>query len=194
MERCNSSGIVLRQLETPHKVALIDHIAGRIDGILISPVCLGAMLCYRIDKKQGTLHYLQDISVVAVPFAIARSDIMFWHHILELCYFFTPLGSMTNQLFELVKFLYTIDTSMSWCEQSKKIYLFKLIALVGLYSKFPALSAVKLAHLHALPLDMIRNEWVDEQDEKILDEWLYRCMYEHPAIRKFKTVRFLLSG
>src|SRR3990167_5743477 len=100
----------MRQLATPHKIALLDHSAGRVDGIIASPlVRVGSMIEYRVDKHKGTLRYIKYHTIVGVPLSIARVDILFWHHVLELCYYFVPLGSFTQQLFELLEFLYTVD-------------------------------------------------------------------------------------
>ncbi len=186
-------GIVLCQLGSPHKIALLDQMAGRVDGMLVSSVCVGALVSYTIDKERGTFYYLTHLDIVSIPFAIARSDILFWHHVLELCYYFVPQGSFTHQLFELLEFLYTVDIGVCWCMRSKKIYLFKLLILIGVYTKLPKLSLGQIQHLQALPLDMIADEVIDEQTEKMLDEWLRACVYEHPAIEKFNTVYFLLS-
>lgn len=184
---------MVRQLETPHKIALLDQSAGRVDGIITSPlVCVGSMIEYRVDKHKGTLLYIKQHSIVGVPLSIARLDILFWHHVLELCYYFVPLGSFTQQLFELLEFLYTVDIGVCWCRRAKKVYLFKLLALIGVYTRLPRLPEKQIEHLQALPLYLLANEVIDDQSEKMLDEWLRSCVYEHPAIRKFNTTHFLV--
>ena len=185
-------GIILRHLKSKHTVALLDQHVGRIDAIVGCPIPVGALVQYTVEKTRGTLCYIGGVNILAVPLSIARSDILFWHHILELCYYFVPQGSFTQQLFELLEFLYTIEKGVCWCMQSKKIYTFKLLLLIGLYRKLPELPSRQIQHLQALPLTMIANEVIDEQTEKRLDEWLRVCVYEHPAIKKFNTVRFLL--
>lgn len=188
------TAIVVRQLETPHKIALLDRVAGRVDGIIASPLLrVGSLIEYVVDRNRGTLRYIQHYMVVGVPFSIAKSDILFWHHVLELCYYFVPPGSFTHQLFELLEFLYTVDIGLCWRMRSKKLYLFKLLVLIGVYTRLPRLPVEQIQHLQALPLDMIVDEVLDDQSEKMLDEWLRLCVYEHPAIRKFNTIHFLLS-
>ncbi len=188
------TAIVVRQLGTPHKIALLDHAAGRVDGIVSSPlVRVGSMIEYVVDRNRGALCYIKWFSVVGMPLSIAKLDILFWHHVLEICYYFVPVGSFTYQLFELLEFLYTVDVGMCWCMRSKKLYLFKLLVLIGVYTRLPRLPVEQIQHLQALPLHMIANEVIDDQSEKMLDEWLRLCVYEHPAIRKFTTTHFLLS-
>ncbi len=188
------TAIVVRQLETPHKIALLDRVAGRVDGIVSSPlVRVGSLIEYSVERNRGTLRYIKQYSVIDVPLSIARADILFWHHVLELCYYFVPPGSFTHQLFELLEFLYTVDIGIYWSVRAKKLYLFKLLVRIGVYARLPRLPIEQIQHLQAIPLNLIADEVIDEQCEKMLDEWLRLCVYEHPAIRKFRTVHFLLS-
>ena len=72
----------MRQLGTPHKIALLDRAAGRVDGIVSSPlVRVGVMIEYEVDRNRGTLRYIKHYTVVGLPLSIARSDILFWHHV-----------------------------------------------------------------------------------------------------------------
>lgn len=187
------TGIILRQLDSPYKIAVLDQLVGRFDGIVTCSIPIGALCGYTVEKKHGTLFYITHVNIQAVPLDVAREDILFWHHILELCYYFVPQGCFTYQLFELLQFLYTIENGMCWCMRSKKIYMFKLFFLIGLYKKLPELPILQIQHLQALPLNMIASEVIDGRTEKILDQWLRVCVYEHPAIKKFNTVQFLLS-
>jgi hypothetical protein len=154
---------------------------------------VGSLIEYSVERNRGTLRYIKQHSVVGVPFSIAKSDILFWHHVLELCYYFVPLGSFTQQLFELLEFLYTVDVGKCWRMRAKKLYLFKLLVLIGVYTRLPRLPLEQVQYLQALPVHRIVDEAVDDQCENMLDEWLRLCVYEHPAIRKFHTVHFLLS-
>lgn len=188
------SAIVIRQLETPYKIALLDRVAGRVDGIVSSPlVRVGSLIEYTLEKNMGTMRYIRHYSVVDMPFSLARADILFWHHVLELCYYFVPLGSFTQQLFELLEFLYTVDVGIYWRMRAKKLYLFKLLTSIGVYTRLPRFPIKQLQNLQSMPLAMITDEVINAQGEKSLDEWLRLCVYEHPAIRKFQTVHFLLS-
>jgi hypothetical protein len=138
--------------------------------------------------------YVADTYMVDLPFAIARNDILFWHHILELCFYFVPLGSYTPQLFELCTFLYTVDTDVCWPKQSKKLYLFKLLTTIGVYPRLPQLSREKLHYFMAVPLEKMACEQIDADHEKKLDEWLRVCVSDHPAIAYFKTIHYLLAA
>lgn len=186
------AGIILKNI-TSHKIALLDKERGRLDAIVIKPLCVGSLLHYRIEKERGTLVYLVDTSLTDLPFALAREDLLFWHHVLELCFYFVPLGSYTSELFELCTFLYTVDMNEYWSMQAKKLYLFKLLNVIGVYPQLPHISPEKLHHFMALPLSKIMDEVLDGYHEKKLDEWLRVCVSDHPAITKFNTIHYLLA-
>ena len=185
--------IILKQL-SPHKIALLDKRRGRLDGITLKPLCLGSLIHYAIEKERSTMVYLRDTQLIDLPFTIGRDDILFWHHVLELCFYFVPPGSHIPELFELCTFLYTVDTNACWPKQSKKLYLFKLLTIIGVYPRLPQLSPEKLHYLISLPLAVIAQEILDTQHEKRLDEWLRVCVSDHPAIAKFKTIHYLLAA
>ncbi len=171
---------------------MLDEHFGRVDGIVFKPVCLGSLLHFTLEKERGTLWYLSHLSIINLPFALARLDILFWHHVLELCYYFVPLGSNTNQLFELLQFLYTVDNEQQWCAQSKKLYLFKLLAAIGLYDDLPSLVPEgRMMQLLKMPLPAMVQEMLDKKSENVVNEWLRTCIAQHPAIERFNTVHFL---
>ena len=188
-------GIVLKELNSPHKIALLDEQHGRIDAIIKKPTCVGALLHYTIEQERGNFWYLSQLSISHLPFQLARDDILFWHHVLEISYFFVPIGSSTYSLFKLLQFLYTVDNNVRWCTQSKKLYLFKLLAAIGLYDRLPSLVPIgRVEYLLGMPVDEIVQEKLDEKNEQIVDEWLRTCIAEHPAIEQFNTVHFLINN
>jgi hypothetical protein len=167
------AGIVLKRLNSPYKIALLDQERGRVDAIVTKAApCVGSLLHYSIERE--------------------RHDILFWHHVLELCFYFIPLGYRIDTLFALLEFLYSADGTTLWNIQSKKLYLFKLLAAIGLYDVLPQLvPESRVNQLLLLPLSHIMNEQLDEKSEKVMNEWLRTCIAEHPAMVKFNTVHFL---
>lgn len=186
------TGIVLKKISS-YKVALLDKKRGRIDAIIVSPICIGAWVHYTIKKEQFASFYLADLKIYDLPLAVARDDILFWHHVLELCFYFVPPGNYMPELFELCTFLYTVDTTTGWSAQSKKLYLFKLLQTIGVYPQLPQFSVEKLNYFNRMPLAAIGKVVIDEQHEKKLNEWLRICVADHPAIARFKTIHYLLA-
>ncbi|EKD48630.1 MAG: hypothetical protein ACD_64C00215G0004 [uncultured bacterium] len=186
------SGIVLKKLSA-HKVAILNDRVGRIDAISIKAPHVGSLIRYRVQRERGTLHFLEYYSIIDLPFFLGRSDILFWHHVLELCYHFMPVGSYASELFELLSFLYTVEKENSWGMHAKKMYLFKLLSTIGIQTEIPQLPAVKLQQFMAMSASQMKHVVLDEQSEKILDKWIRVCVSEHPAIEQFKTMHFLVG-
>jgi hypothetical protein len=186
------TAIILKHI-SPHKIAMLDRERGRLDGIVLKPVPLGALLRYSIQKERESTLYLADWTITDLPFALARENIFFWHHVLELCFYFVPIASVTPQLFELCTFLYTVDYDTCWSTQSKKIYLFKLLTTIGMYPRLPHIAGEQLRYFLQLPLAAIGQAQMEEQHERKLDEWLRVCVSDHPAVTKFKTIHYLLT-
>ncbi len=187
------TGIILKLLKGNHKVALLDYGLGRIDAIVRVPVCVGSLLEYTVEREQGNFVYLSDLSIIGLPFLLGRADIHFWHHVLELCYFFVPVGTQANELFTFLHCLYAVENAPNWSIQSKKIYLFKLLTAIGLYTELPLLPRGNLYHLIDIPTAEIMHLELDDASERILDTWLQACVAQHPAIKQFNTVYFLLN-
>jgi hypothetical protein len=186
--------IVLKRLSSAYKVALLDQEKGRVDGIVSKAPCVGALLEYRIEKERNSSLFINYYSIIDLPFAVAREDILFWHHILELCFYFVPPGYYVSSLFELLQFLYTVDSSRPWNVQSKKLYLFKLLAAIGLYDELPQLvPASRVDKLLALAPHQITQVILDEKSEQVVNKWLRTCVVEHPKIQEFHTVHFLVN-
>lgn len=186
-------GIVLKQLNSPHKIALLDRDRGRLDGIVTHAPCVGSLLHYEIQRERGSYVFLANYSITDLPFVLARHDLFFWHHVLELCFYFLPVGYQIQPLFELLQFLYTVDSDKPWGKQIKKLYLFKLLAAIGLYDALPQLvPAERVERLLALPIEHIIYEQLDKKSERVVDEWLRTCVAEHPQMDQFNTVHFLV--
>lgn len=185
-------GIVLKNLSA-HKVAILNDIVGRIDAVVIKPPHLGSVIIYTVQRTRGTLQFLDHYSIIDMPFFWGRNDILFWHHVLELCYYFMPVGSYAAELFELLSFLYTVEKGSLWGVHAKKIYLFKLLSMIGIQPEVPRISASKVHQLIASSAKEIATIELDEESEKIMDEWIRVCVSQHPAIEQFNTIHFLVG-
>lgn len=185
--------IVLRH-SSAYKVALLDSKVGRVDGIVAKQPCVGALLEYIVDREHNSSVFIARYSIIDLPFALGRDDILFWHHVLELCFYFVPVGYQVESLFELLQFLYTVDSSRPWNVQSKKLYLFKLLAAIGLYDALPQLVPVERVYqLLALTPDQIIQVTLDEKSKRVVNRWLRTCIVEHPKIQDFHTVHYLVN-
>lgn len=174
-------------------LSLFDRDAGRIDGInyAVSTIPLGALIEYvPHEHQQGVQKKITDIQLYDLPLALAAQDIIFLHQVLELCHGLIPLGSHDQDVFNLLQILYTPG---SWIAESiyKKIFLSKLLVMLGLYPENVILNHAWFLQMVQTPFDEIVNRDVSRENEEKLDQWLQTCIASYPEASAFKTIHFL---
>ena len=129
-------GIVLRS-PTIHKstLTLFDKSVGKIEA-LNSPgevLSSGSLVSYGL-KKGRVRYFLQDVALLDMPFGLARVNVMFLHHILELCDYFVPWEGKNEELFTLMEVIYK-NHEMIATPQGQKLFLNSFFKYVGEYSE-----------------------------------------------------------
>jgi len=189
------TGIVIHTfLPKKYKVAIIDNKVGRIDGFISSMVHgqPGSLFTYSIECK-GSLYKIKDMCTDDMPLVLARNDILFLHHVFEICYRFIPVGSCVQGIFDLLCVLY--DKKMSiMSRQCKKIFLFRLLMLLGMYTTQIKTSVQWMRYVHEIPVDTKVSTLLNLEDEKQLDMWLYYSILEQSEGQMLKTVHFLTEN
>lgn len=187
----NSVGIILRNVgNSRYKIALLDKQYGRIESIVSTcTLSVGSLIEYVVRQERG-IFFLTDIKPLYVPLSLARSDLLFLHHVLELVYYFAPVYSCVVGLFDLIAFLY-ISEHMLVSMRFKKFFLLKLLILVGSAPDVETISLVCVDELSEVGVDQFSDALLDAEKEKKLDRWLWYCIWQHPYVNEFKTVNFL---
>jgi hypothetical protein len=187
----NSVGIVLRKAAgSRYKISLLDKNHGRMECVVdSSALCLGSLVSYTFYEQRGGV-FLRDVHVIYTPLSLGSSDLLFLHHILELLYYFAPVGSCVNGIFDLLAFLYTIE-HMLISKIFKKFFLLKLLTFLGVSPELDSMRFSAIGMLSRLPIDQFSDDLVGCDDEKKLDKWLWHCIWQHPYVSEFKTVHFL---
>ncbi len=185
------TGIVLKRLKTSnHRIALIDKKLGRIEGVILhQDLCAGMLMHYHLQSRTHC-YFINHVQLLHLPLSLAQVDLLFLHHVLELCYYFAPVGSCVAGVFDLLAFLYTVNYLWSYT-LFKKVFLFKLLTTIGVWPDYYVKHTRRIQQLHILPIDRINTEDIDLACEKELDQWLWCCVAQHPYIDEFKTVHFL---
>ncbi len=186
-----NTGIVLkRPLSQKNTIALLDKKLGRIEGIFMSSnVCAGSLIQYDAQLRNNRC-FINDLQLIYVPLSLAQVDLLFLHHVLEICYYFIPIGSGAAGVFDLLLFLYTVDHM--WENKTlKKLFVFKLLTTLGVWPDYHKAHTSRFDRLSTLPIDRINSKAIDLAYEQELDNWLRCCMAQHPYIDEFKTVHFL---
>lgn len=187
----DSVGIILRKNDLlPHKIVLLDKIQGKMECInKNAPLPVGALITYNI-KKQGSTYFISDSRLVYVPLMLASNDLLFFHHVLELIYYFTAIGNCSSQLFDLFAFLYSREHT-PFTPQGKKFFLFKMLNSIGNIPEINTHTTKMVSRLNTITIEQLDTVILSILDEKALDRWLWCCIWQHPYVNEFKTIHFL---
>lgn len=188
-------GIVLKKY-FPQKVKLsvLDSKLGKIACVPNRvDICVGAFIDYHINCYRG-FYFVNTVNILKIPSLFCKMpDLIFFHHVLEICYFFIFEGSPVSEIFELLSFLYfSADTIYNRC--SKKIFLCKLFFLLGIYPEDKHFQLLFFNRVASESIDILINETIDLRIERRLDAWLSACLAMHPYVNSFKTIRFLCEN
>jgi hypothetical protein len=190
----DSVGIILKRNDvSPYKLIILDKLQGKIECIAAhNNLSAGALITYNIQHKGHTI-FISDSTLIYVPLSLARTDMLFFHHVIELIYYFTPVGSCSKEVFDLLAFLYSTEQRII-TQQYKKFFLLKLLSRLG---SFPEISEIRtsfVTKLNSVSIQQLSTTTITASEEKELDRWLWCCVWQHPYVNEFKTVHFLAEN
>lgn len=162
-------GIVIRNNVLQKKVWLLDSFSGTVPIFFKKNVCLGGLLTYHLEHNNNR-YVMHKPELIALPNIEDENFLLFFHHVLELCFHFVPTGSCAPEIFNLVKLLYSCDSNFT-TRYAQHIFLCKLFTLLGL-----------------IPEQLFVQKKYNEQQ---VTTWLKRCIAQHPLVHEFKTTHFL---
>ncbi len=186
-------GIVLRK--SGHVLALITKERGRIDGLFFPKrqqgMSLGTIVSYYEKNSKNNL-ILEETTIEHVPLEWARNDIHLLHYVLEICYFFMPVGSGGRRMFLLLKEIYR-NFNLFHTVEHQKIIVCKLLAHLGIIPDNDSIheSASLLLETPIDKLDMLINGAVVISD---LEEWISWALITHKEGEWFRAVPLLLKS
>lgn len=190
MHKKHTGIVVKRYFPLKQKIVLLDDTLGKIT--CVPPhdrISLGTLLSYELQER-SPMSFIYDVELIAMPLDGLDLDILFVHHVLEVCYYFIPDQSPASEIFEIMMLLFTKQPCIRH-PLFKKIFLFKLFALLGIYPDNTVRVDALVHRLLAEPLEMLMRSDVTYELEQRLTKWLRDCMIMHPCIEYFKTVHFL---
>lgn len=190
----DSVGIILKKNErSPNKVIILDKLHGKIECVTQdSSFSAGSLITYNVRQK-GRIHFISDSTLVYIPLSLASTDMLFFHHILELIYYFTHVGNCAEEVFDLLAFLYSYENS-TITRQYKKLFLLKLLTSMGSVPELVEIRTDFITHLNSLAVKQLTQRIISLSDEQELDRWLWYCVWQHPYVNEFKTVHFLAEN
>jgi hypothetical protein len=184
-------GIVLRSyIPKQYKLIILDNIFGKIVctyqarsfsyGIMIEYIPLTLHRVYKINTAQ----------IIHAPCNLAKDNLEFFHHILELSYYFIPLDNPVPEIFDLLSILYRID--YKFCSLLfQSAFIGKFFVLLGITPQENADDAFIINTLRYRSLEELVAQLSCTQMSSILKNWIYRCIAEHPRMHYFKTLAWL---
>ena len=185
----DSVGIIIRKNSlSPHKIVILDKIQGKIECVASTPsLSTGALITYTLKQQQST-HFVSDSTLLYIPLSLAQTDMLFFHHVLELIYYFTQVGNCAKDTFNLLAFLYTTDHS-AMNITFKKLFLLQLLMSMGTIPELAEMHTDSIIYMSTI--DIKKINCITTAHEKELDRWLWCCIWQHPYVNEFKTVHFL---
>lgn len=163
----------------------ISAASGRFD------ISRGSLMAYSLEHRR-TKTYVHGIDLLDLPNINSVDELIFFHQVLELSYYFLPLGKAVPDIFYLLLFLY-VSLERLHTNGLKKLFLFKLFAHLGFYpddqtAYFPLFHTVRTQSI-----DTIIHGPVDLSLERKLDRWLDYCISLHPCTDYFKVISLFMS-
>lgn len=171
-------------------MVVLDHDLGKIEAVPPGDrYTAGAVISYHAHMR-GQIYFLYDIELIDMPLALAKEDILFLHHVIELIYFCAPFSQSMPEIYAILYQLYCpAETLLS--NDFKIVYLFKLLVTLGMHPEKPEFQDAKYYILARESIDTILNKSIHLEIKQALHEWVRACVLVHPLIHVFKTVHFL---
>lgn len=186
-----STGIVLKK-HFPRKqtITVLDKVWGKRIGVPpTQDICLGSLISYTTNQSTNVV-FMHSLERHAVPLSLARNDLLFFHQVLELCYYFIPLQSPAPDVFHLVSLL-CYDRAVTLKPLQKKVFLAKLFALLGVHPDEQKFQHDYFHYLRHGSIDTLTDQVLHLGIENTLDSWLRACISLHPYRNSFNTYHFL---
>jgi len=156
---------------------IVTHIRGSIPRI-------GSLISYNAHKTHSWWN-IDSVELLEMPCALAKYDILFLHHLLELCYYCLPIESCARDLVLFFCALYQRDPYYSRVMQ--KGIIFKLLIMLGVYPEEMVLHVKRFHAIAREAIDTVNQAVLNLESEQELDQWLKFCIMNHSHIRYFKT-------
>ncbi len=190
-------GIILRSyLPKKQKLTVLDSKLGKIECIpnnckSLYSLSNGSLISYFPKIWKENYYNIIDIEVLQMPFYWGQSNLLFFHHVLELCDYFLPFEDKTsNDIFDLIILLYASPEKVK-SVLSKKLFLCAFFKKLEIYpDDVDSYDSVILN----LISDFLHSSLSDKYEMSVntdLRRWLFGCVNAHPKAHRLRTIEFL---
>jgi hypothetical protein len=185
------NGIILKTLFSKKmKMIVLDDHLGKIEAVPPSDKYITGSLISYYAQMRGQIYFLHTIELLDMPLALAKDDILFFHHVLEIVYFSTPFSSSVPEIYGLVQQLYGPYYGPH-TNEFKIVFLFKLLVALGMHPEETRFHDPNYYLLARESIDTIINKSIHLDIKRALHEWVRACVLVHPLVHVFKTMHFL---
>ena len=170
---------------------------------------IGSRIQFVVSDQQYNVHIVNNIQLVDSLHSPMLADLVWMHHLLELCYYFVPLHQLSHDCFEFLvqcNILLALQAHFQdmW-ESIKRICIGILLCIVGFYPSDELLSpilALKGALLRFIDFEDMQNiELITETVQKVcieqqkkFEQWMLEYIETHPRREAFKTLNFMYNS
>ncbi|MGA9530959.1 MAG: hypothetical protein WBQ73_03675 [Candidatus Babeliales bacterium] len=183
-------GIILRKRDEGRLTILDEQLGKIVCSIKRDDVCIGAYVHY-VSEKRHITSFVRTLEQLEAPFALAREDIVFVHHLLEICDTSLLSGMVLPSLIPFFLYVYELGKACVFTSTMKKIIALKLLVYLGLYPDDMELSCDMIHYYMNTPIDTLLQENIKLHNSYDLNYWLYECIKSNLDSNCFKTIHFL---
>lgn len=202
--------IIKRFIPRKQKISILANSLGKIE-VIPSPLSLndrlypGMLISTTLHPSTTRIYIAHNIEILTTPLNFTNNSNIYWiHSILELCYYFIPLEKPCPEIFNLVYVaLFLLDNQKfnSYLNVSRKLFIIKLLVLLGFYPKKPFLQYLNLfedlvSTFVDFPIKRIIKslEIIGKKEIYLINLWIMQCLREHPNFSSFKLSNFLTQN
>ena len=207
-------GIVLKRfIPSNHKYSILSKSRGKIVLVVlkrnfIKTISSGMQLSFIVDDQNSNLHITKHLNIISAPLMKRYRDMLWLHHLLEICYFFIPLHQPCEEFFYLLSNYFSLfelyDHFYNNWECIHKAYLGVLMILMGFFPpKHLQKALIRIKSTLLFNIDFAQALKVKSlimclKDFNMLscnefDMWIQECIQSHPRRHMFKTLEFFTN-
>lgn len=205
-------GVVLRRFtNNVCKFSVITRTLGKISLVVIDTrtaqqIQPGSILEFDHLDHQDSIHLSTNLRVHLIILPQQSADLIWIHHALEICYYFSPQHEPSFELFTIIKNYLILIASNDFSlldERTKKLFIGAMLFLLGFFPPSALekpIVVIKNSLLLFVDFDKkTKVQFLKKQIEMcsisigIVDDWLLSCLETHPRVQMFKTMQFIYN-
>lgn len=185
-----NSGIILKS--NLNKLTILDEKLGKITCYIKlkkNNLIQGAHLDYVLEVFND-YYYISNIKILNAPGNISKyiyHDLIFFHHVIEICYYFLPLNCNENisYIFTLILSLY--ENNIADNKFLKKLFLYNLFKILNIYFEYDVQDYNFMNKNYKIGIDLENIITLNNS----LKRWLTLCISRQPYYNRLKTINFM---